>query len=224
MYKHTYDSHHSYVEFNASDNEYNKRRSKGIYENLLCRSCEDIIKAYEDYGKSILYDEVKPYIDKTKSGYVNKKYNYNLFKFFVLSLLWRASICTHTGFKSANLGKYEEELRLTLLNERETPVSLYPCLIYQTYIEDNPADGIFMEIYPSKSKYDGKTVYQFIADGLFFFIAVGTTSKKTFPEGSSISPDSLRVGYDQLTNIKSFNDLFVRVHHQGKFSVYDDQA
>lgn len=222
MYKHCYDEHHQYIEFNDQDGKYNKRKSSGIYEHLLCRDCEDIIKKYEDYAKYIIYDKAKPYIHKHRSCYTNKNYNYNFFKLFVLSLLWRASISSMPGYKYASLGKYEEELRLILLNETETPVNVFPCLIYQTYIGEDPADATFMGIYPGKSKHDGKTIYHFIADGLFFFIAVGSASRLNFPEGSSISPDKVRIACDQLSKLESFTKLFVRVHNQGKFSVYEN--
>lgn len=222
MYKHCYDEHHKFIEFNAKDGTYNKRKSSGIYEYLLCRDCEGIIQKYEDYAKHIIYDKAKPYIYRNRSCYTDKNYNYNYFKLFILSLLWRASISSMTGFQQASLGKYEENLRHILLNEIETPVNEFPCLIYQAYNGEEPADGTFMEIHPGKSKHDGKTIYHFIADGLFFFVAVGSSSKKNFPEGSSVSPEKVRIACDQLSKIDSFTKLFVRIHKQGKFSVYEN--
>jgi hypothetical protein len=176
---------------------------------------------YEDYAKGILYDDAKPYIDNHKSGFVIKSYDYKIFKLFVLSLLWRASVSNRDSFALAKLGPYEDKLRLILLNKIDTPVYNFPCLIYQTYLNDKPADGVFMEIHSKKTITDEKTVYQFVADGLFFFIGVGDMTMKTFSKGSSVSPESLRIGYDQLSNIKSIVDLFVRVHQQGKFAVYE---
>ena len=224
MYDHCYDDNHSYMEFNAEDGKYNKRRRKGIYEKLLCRKCEHIIQEYEDYAKSILYCDAKPKIENTKNPYCNENYDYRLFKLFILSLLWRASISSKGSFKLASLGKYEEELRNILFNGLETPVNNYPTYMYQTHISGNPSNGVFMEIHPTKSKFDGKTVYQFVADGIFFFIGVGVHTLRTFRHGSWVNPERLQIGYDELTKLSSMVDLFARLHHQGKFSVYEGQA
>ena len=220
MYSHCYDDNHSFMEFTAEDGRYNKRRRKGIYEYLLCKKCEEIIQEYEDYGKRILYEDAKPEIEESKQPYTNESYNYRLFKLFVLSLLWRSSISTQDSFKLASLGKYEEELRIVLLNGLELAVNNYPICMYQTHIGGQPSDGVFMEIYPSKSKYDGRAIYQFVADGIFFFVGVGVNTLKTFRHGSWVNPERLQIGYDDLTSLSSFVDLFVRLHHQGKFSVY----
>ena len=224
MYAHCYDDNHSYIEFNAEDGRYNKRRRKGIYEKLLCDDCEGIIQEYEDYGKCVLYDDAKLRIEATKKPYCNENYDYRLFKLFVLSLLWRASVSTQDSFKLASLGKYEEELRVVLLNGLETPENNYPIYMYQTHIDGNPSNGVFMEIYPAKSKYDGKIIYQFVADGVFFFVGVGIQSLKTFRHGTWVNKKLIQIGYDELTKLSALVDVFARLHHQGKFSVYDKKA
>jgi hypothetical protein len=224
MYAHCYDDNHSYIEFNAEDGKYNKKRRKGIYEELLCRDCEHIIQEYEDYGKHVLYGNAKPKIEAAKKSYCNEDYDYRLFKLFILSLLWRASVSTQDSFKLTSLGKYAEELRKILLNGLETSVNNYPLYLYQTHIDGKPSNGVFMEIYPTKSIFDGKTVYQFVADGVFFFIGVGVQSLKTFRHGSWVNPERLQIGYDELTKLSSLVDVFARLHHQGKFSVYDKQV
>jgi hypothetical protein len=221
MYAHCYDDNHSYIEFNAEEGKCNKRRRKGIYEELLCRDCEHIIQGYEDYAKSILYDDAKPKIETTKKPYCNEDYDYRLFKLFLLSLLWRASISTQDSFKLASLGKYEGYLRNILLNGLDTAVNNFPSYIYQTHIDGDPSNGVFMEVHPTRSKFDGKTVYQFVADGMFFFIGVGTHTLKTFRHGSWVNPERLQIGYDELAKLSSLVDIFARIHHQGKFGVYE---
>ncbi len=222
MYKHCYDNNHSYIEFNADEQSFNKRRRKGLYEKLLCRDCEDIIQEYEDYGKLILYENIKPRMRTNCEPCSITSYNYTKFKLFILSLLWRASISKLDAFKFANLGKYEEELRGILLNGLETVVNNYPCVLYQTHTGHNLSDGVFMEIYQKKTKYDGRTIYQFIIDGLFIFIGVGICSIKSFRQGSSISPENLRVGYDELHKLDDFIGLFCRLSKQNKFTVYEN--
>lgn len=220
MYAHCYDHHHSYIEFNAGEGKYNKKRRKGLYERLLCKKCEEIIQRYEDYGKQILYIEAKPEMDATKKPYTKECYDYRLFKLFVLSLLWRASVSTQDSFKLVSLGKYEVELREALLKGLELEVDNYPICMYQTHIDGKPSNGVFMEMHPSKSTYDGKTTYQFVADGIFFFVGVGVQSLKTFRHGSWVNQKRIQIGYDGLAKLSSFVDIFARLRHQGKFSEY----
>lgn len=221
MYTHCYDENHKYNEFNAKIGEFNKRRPQGIYEPLLCKKCEEIIQIYEDHAKIILYKRVKPLIRSNQKPCTIDDYDYLKFKLFVLSLLWRASVSNHDMYKLISLGKYENKLRELLLHKQNTPVDMFPSYLYQTLINDELADGVFLEIHSSKAKIGGKTIYQFIADGIFFFVGVGCLSLKTFKNGSSVSPENLRVGIDQLNKLDKFNDIFDRLNQQGKFSVYE---
>lgn len=223
MYKYCYDEKHSFIEFNASRNSHNKRRRKGIYERLLCIDCEGILQKYEDYGKTILYDEVKPFIKQKRKAYYTTEYDYKKFKLFSLSLLWRASICNLSMFNLINLGPYEETLRDILFYEKLIQVNEFPCFIWQLQNGPSLADGVFMEIFPTKAKKDRKTVYHLIIDGLYFFFGVGLCSIQTFRNGSSICPESLRIGVDDLVRVDAFLDIFNRIKRQGKFSEYEKQ-
>ena len=160
-------------------------------------------------------------INKNKSAFILEEYDYNKFKLFVLSLVWRASVSRQDIFENVSLGPYEEELRKVILNEVETPVDRFPSFIYQTYVGVSPSDGVFLEIYRGKSKHDGKTIYQFIADGMFFFVGVGRCSIHSFPNGSSVCPGVLRIACDQLTKVDPFIDVFDRIIEQGKISKYE---
>jgi hypothetical protein len=220
MYKECYDDNHSYIEFNADEKSFNKKRRKGLYEKLFCRACEDIFQSYENYGKTVLYDEIKPRIKSEKSPCNIEDYDYTKFKLFILSLLWRASVSSLSAFKLASLGKYENELRNILYNGLETKIENYPCVLYQTHIAHNLSDGVFMEIFPRKAKTNGRTIYQFIVDGLYVFIGVGVCSIKSFRQGASISPENLRIGYDELSKLDDFLNMFERLFRQNKFSKY----
>lgn len=222
MYVNCYDSNHSYMEFNAGEGKYNKRRRKGIYEKLLCVKCEHVIKEYEDYAKGFLYGEVKRKIRTHKKDYFTEEYDYRLFKLFVLSLLWRASLSSQDNFRQVSLGKYEEELRIILLQGLKVPVNEFPIYMFQTHINGEISDGVFMGAYSSKSKFDGKTIYQFIIDGVFFFVGVGSQSLKTFQHGSWVTPSGLKIGYDELSKLNTVVELFDKLNNEGKFSIYRD--
>ena len=221
MYKNCYDDNHRFIEFSANEHSFNKKRLKGFYEELLCIECEKNFQQYEDYAKSVLYDDIKPMIKLKRTPYSTTGYNYTKFKLFILSLLWRTSISSLNFFRLASLGKYEDKLRVILFRGLKTNIDNFPCVLYQTHIDHKLADGVFMQIYPGKAKADGRTIYQFIVDGLYVFIGVGICSKMSFPDGSSISPENLRVGYDEIRKVDHFLEIYNRLFLQGKFSEFE---
>ena len=224
MYKSVYDERHSFTEFDACKENFNKTRRKGIYEKLLCRECEDKIKYLEDYGKEILYEKVNKSICKPGDKLTINDYDYTRFKNFILSIIWRASVSTQGLFKLVSLGKYEEELRNVLLENSETTVDNFPCLIYKLFIDQVPANGVFLEAFSRKSKVNSKTIYQLVADGYFLFIGIGKQSIKTFKYGSSVSPENLRISSDKIHKIDEFIDVYARLEEQDKFRVFKNKT
>jgi hypothetical protein len=222
MYENTYDDNSKFFEFNLLNR--NKYRSKGFYEKLLCRNCEDRINVYETYAHNLIYNNVRPLIIEKRSWIKISEYNYDKFKLFVLSLIWRCSISTLDFFESVSLGKYEEELRNILLNQKSTPVNYFPCTISQTHINHKMPNGFFLKPSPYKTTYDDKTIYQFFADGIFFYIGLGSVFVNAFPNGSSVSPKSLRIGYSSATDFDDFMNLFVDLKKGGKFRVYETRT
>ena len=153
--------------------------------------------------------------------YISRNYEYNKFKLFSLSLLWRASISSHEIFVNASLGKYEDKLRKILLNGWEIPVNEFPVYIIQMVIKNELANSVFMEIYQSKVKIGGKTIYQFIVDGILFSIGTGALSIRAFSTEPSVSHHHLRVDVDKLSEVSPFVDIYSNLKKQGKFSVYE---
>jgi hypothetical protein len=118
------------------------KREERVYKYLLCRKCEGIIQRYEDCGKSVLYDQAKTFIERNKKIFALEEYNYKLFRLFVLSLIWRASISSLEDCKLVDLGPYEDELREGILHEKNFESSRFPILIWQMYLNDKAANGV----------------------------------------------------------------------------------
>lgn len=220
MYDNCYNEHHQFFDFNRID--YNKTRPKGYYEPLLCRSCEDKIKYYEDFAKDILYLQMKPFVREKKLPFTLFDYDYNRFKLFTLSLIWRASVSRLPFFSKVSLGKYEEELRTILHDGKITKINYCPTVIYQTHIDNHLADGVFFNPFMVKAKKDFKTIYVLTIDGLFIYFGIGYCHIASFPVGTSISPEKLRFGYSRLTQFQPYNESITDMLEQGKFSVYED--
>jgi len=101
---------------------------KGITERLLCQECDNSrIGSLDSYAKKIIEIIRNQSFDKP-SIFINV--NYTTFKLFELSILWRASICSHWMFEKIKLGsKHEEAVRkMLLLNKPGEPYE-YGCVI-----------------------------------------------------------------------------------------------
>ena len=103
---------------NVDDNEETQEfKQAGISDTtILCESCERRFSPYDKHGYETLTEALetkKKYIDHLGNAcafYVEKA-DYNVFKLFVLSVLWRASVSSHYFFKHIKLGSHEEKLR-----------------------------------------------------------------------------------------------------------------
>ncbi|EPF7979348.1 hypothetical protein [Vibrio harveyi] len=91
---------------------HSKKSHIGIYDkSILCRECEDKFQTLDDYGyRALLGAECQqtPLIDNEKIvGYEFSGVDGDKLKLFFISILWRASISTHSFYSKVKLGKLE---------------------------------------------------------------------------------------------------------------------
>jgi len=217
-YANCYDENHSFIQFNGNKDAYNSTKFKGIYDKLLCKSCEVIIQQYEDYGKCLI-DQTKVQI--TDNGFVKKNYNYKKFKLFILSILWRASISSRPEYKQVHLGKYEKQIKDLLLSNSITEESYFPVLLSYVFNGEKPAKGVFVEPSRRKMKNNQKTLYLFLIDGFLICIGVGDFSTTLIAHKNSLTREFFAVGViKNIQEIPEFLELYDRLEEQGKFSTY----
>jgi hypothetical protein len=117
-----------------------KRLPIGAYEsNILCSNCDNkILGGYENYASRALYggnlkasecpqfttvkDPSSP--DDLLTIKVENM-DYHKFKFFLLSLIWRASISNHSLFERINIGHNEEVIRRKLFSGQSIPENMF---------------------------------------------------------------------------------------------------
>jgi len=99
----------------------------GIYDsNILCKECDNkILGSLESYSKIILwggngkpksYHSVDIEADQSNNKLLHiSNIDYNKFKRFLLSILWRASISKQDIFKRVSLGIHEDRIRDMIL-------------------------------------------------------------------------------------------------------------
>ncbi len=92
-----------------------KRSPIGVYdEEILCSECEKIFQEVDDYAaKKLLqeknFEEIKD--NGELIGYKINDLDVALFKRFVISVLWRASISSKEFYRNINLGKIEDQAK-----------------------------------------------------------------------------------------------------------------
>ena len=119
----------------------------GIHEPLLCARCEGRFSRYENYFRTFFYGKNPSPLKKIPVGTpldlssfagldpdirgVNAvKLDYSLFKLFVLSLVWRASVAKGNFFEKISLGiRHEAKLAAILKAENPGPDDQYAILM-----------------------------------------------------------------------------------------------
>lgn len=193
-----------------------KKIPTGEYDStILCGTCDnDIInKKYEDYA-SKLYKLLSGKLTKLGSIKVEKKVNpaglnytsisrldYQRFKLFLLSILWRASVSSREFCGDVKLGQDEEILRRMIKNEDSKRLGDFPILIIDISKDIPVLRGATEN--PRRVKPNGNHFYYFFIQGITysFFLsksnlhpfAVNSISKSTeqihiyhAPEGGGI--------------------------------------
>ncbi|MFQ3581800.1 hypothetical protein J8C06_13735 [Chloracidobacterium validum] len=101
----------------SSDSRIHPKRTQiGVYDQtILCQTCEDGFKKYDDYGAALLLKDVDPATlipnANTPVAYSVAKYDYTRLKLFFLGVLWRASASRHEVFQKCDLGPHEHAVR-----------------------------------------------------------------------------------------------------------------
>jgi len=93
-----------------------KRAPVGVYDRgILCERCEPLFGPWDAYGQELLREDPGDWIQRTDGqrilAYERGDYDYPRLKLFVLSVLWRASVSTHSFYDRVRLGPHEERLR-----------------------------------------------------------------------------------------------------------------
>jgi hypothetical protein len=150
---------------------------KGMREKLLCSECERKIGIYESYVSRIFSGKEQLDVIYNNRNIFIRNLNYNKFKLFQLSLIWRASISNHWYFSNINLGPFEKEVRLMLINEDPGEPHYLGCMMV-CYLNDDKRlqDELIMQ--PQQLRVDSHRAYGFIFGGALWLYIVSSHSMK----------------------------------------------
>jgi hypothetical protein len=174
IYKSVYDSKHRYIDFTEDPRTGVKFAQKGVHENLLCPSCEQILCKYETDLSCFLFElntnsNNSTIILSSNTRYV-KKIKYIEIKIALLSILFRMAVSKLPQFDGYIIGPYENDFRDIILNKKYTDrytfsIHISPVTIRNCYYPD------LIMTYEKASKY--RNIYNiqcFIINGLLIEI------------------------------------------------------
>jgi hypothetical protein len=182
MYQNVYDKspkryYHLDIDQEAQAQSKSKILQKGVREYLLCDECEGKLSKWERYTANFFYAKTTgntAYLKEkilTADGYdiyVWANVDYDSFKLFMMSLLWRLFISKGYATPEVVPGVMEK-LRLAILNEDPLAYDNYGCLLQVLYYPDGKKAGkIILAPYVTKSA-SGDIINIFIDGFLFSF-------------------------------------------------------
>jgi hypothetical protein len=109
-----------------------KFKQAGVSDKtILCEQCERIFAPYDKHGVEAVVEMVNSkeiYRDELGNpcAFIARKANYGLFKLFILSVLWRASVSSIEFYEGVKLGTHEERVKKMLVNNNPGSEHDYP--------------------------------------------------------------------------------------------------
>jgi hypothetical protein len=180
LYRKVYEEDHSFYVLSNDPNSRPKLQRKGIYEQLLCESCEKHINVFEDYAAKVLFGGVPKSIEYKPDRMIVRELDYSKFKLFQLSLLWRSSVSRRPELNNVNLGPHEEILRRMISESRPGEPHEYGSSVSFIQGATDVMQRFLYPLEPLNQKIRGFQLYRGVFGGLFWAFVVSSHSEK-FP-------------------------------------------
>jgi hypothetical protein len=210
LYSAIYDDKHRFHVVEAGE-KYPYFEQKGYREFLLCQDCETKLSKWETYARGLLTGGVK--LEYRREGDITwvQGIDYQRFKLFQLSVLWRAGVVTHEFFRKVTLGPHTERLRSMLLAEDPGEPWQYGCLMVGIRREGNMVPVI---VQPTPLRVLDAQGMRFTFGGYLWVyrIACHKPIHPGFLEAVLQSSGRLALKFERLEHAGFFRD-FLRNHH-----------
>jgi hypothetical protein len=170
LYEPTYDDAHRFISLSSHPWQKTKPFEKGLREHLLCKDCEGQLARYEAYAANILRITGDYRTPDTRVIQI-PSFDYQYFKLFGMSLIWRCHISKLHMFRAVKLGLHAERIRRMLAAEDAGNPLDYPFALIKIESTEH-TDRII--IAPGLSRFQGHNAYIFMAYGFeWIFIVSG---------------------------------------------------
>jgi hypothetical protein len=176
FYKPVYDGLHRLNVVSTKPSDKIKYQQKGYRERLLCYDCEQLLSPLENYVRRVFYGDTGVETQDVGNGIILRNIDYQKFKLFQLSFLWRASVSRQGFFSEVNLGHKEETIRKMLIAQIPGEPYQFGCIMaFLLWEENKPLDGIILP--PARLHIEGHMCFRFIVGGSAWFFVVSRHSK-----------------------------------------------
>lgn len=158
-----YGPNHRYEQLSTIPGTKKIHRQTGIFEHLLCGTCEGRFGKWESYAAQVVNGgSLELEYREIPGGSSIRPVDYRTLKLFGLSMLWRAGVTTRPEFKHVALGPHAERLRLMLL--RDEPGAYWEYGFLLNFPPDQSAREAFSNaiIFPESIKINGHHGHRFV--------------------------------------------------------------
>ncbi len=170
MYSPLYDEKHRFHMRSRTEWDREQLLQKGLRDWLLCDECETKLSRYERYVSHVFNGQVP--VQSSQSGRLVqiKGLNYEQFKLFGLSILWRAGVSNIEFFRKVALGPHQEAIRQMIVKGEPGDPSTYGFFLSPVVVQEK--DVVEMMVQPTRSRIDGHFCYRFLFGGLVWVFVV----------------------------------------------------
>jgi len=172
IYGSLYDEKHRFHVLSTLKTTKNAKLQKGIREKLLCGDCEEKLSVYERYVSLIFSGAIPAQASRNGKLVTLEGLEYDKFKLFALSVLWRAGVSTLPFFEQVSLGPHEEKLREMIRSESAGELGDYPFIMALVTHEDVVQTDLIVQ--PSWSRLEGHYSYRFVYGGIAWLYLVSS--------------------------------------------------
>ena len=177
---------------------------KGFWERLLCNDCEQHISKWENYAEKLLFWGNISILKgmKTQEFFVVDDIDYQAFKLFQISILWRAAVSTLPFFSAVELPEHEEHLRIMITGNKPGLPGEYGCIMMAVRLGDGLLDAI---VQPCQVEIDGFRCIRFIMGGFMWMYVISQTANDFRWKHCFIGPEGrLAVLRERAENMEFF--------------------
>ena len=164
-----------------TQNIFPKRSRIGVYDSaIVCNQCESYFNTCDNYAAHLLlnstnnFEPVSDNVTGVVSGYLVRNFDYRSLKLFVVAMLWRASVASHSFFNRIQLGPLENKAREWILGINSTDPQEFGALFS---IWEDAEWPMMMDPFPER--LFGVLTYRFY---LGRYVAYIKADQRPFPE------------------------------------------
>lgn len=215
IYSSLYDEKHRFHEISDDVKKKNKLPQKGIREKLLCLECEQHLSKYERYASLILNGGYSLNVRNEGKLIQLNNIDYQKFKLFALSILWRAGVSKRRIFSQVHLGPHEDNIRQMILNENPGAQHQYPFILSPIIHENKIQEALIVA--PTWTRLGKHYAYRFVFGGIaWVFVVSGHKAPKVVINASISNQGTLTMLPWELSDMKFITDMAQELAQQGK--------